>query len=165
MDYLQDQLTLLLANSTVSLSTVQTIYTYTTTAYTYARTLSTWTSTYLSALLPFLTIPTTSGELLSLTLLALTLFTLFKVVDYLRRMILFWVFLVVKLVLVLGLLQLGIYVYTYGVEKTLSDLGWVWGFVESLMENTAQQGGREWGDVSRNNGGRQKARPTRGRWT
>jgi hypothetical protein len=167
MDYLQDQLTTLLANGSVSPSTVKTIYTYTSTAYTYARTLSTWTTTYISALLPFLptTLPSTSGDLLSLTLLAVALFTLFKIADYLRRMIMFWVFLFIKLVAVLVLLQLAIYVYTYGVEKTLRDLGWLWGFVESLAENTAQQGGKEWAGVRGKSQARQRARPTRARWT
>lgn len=175
MDYLQDQLTTLLTNGSVSPSAIKTIYTYTSTAYTYAMTLYTYGSTYVGAFLPFVptTVPTTSAELASLAIFVLVLFTTFKVVDYVRRMIMFWVFLAIKLVAVLALAQLALYVYTYGIEKTLNDLGWAWGFVESLMENTVQQGGQEWNNV-RGNAGRtgygQKARkvhanrPTRGRW-
>lgn len=136
----------------------------------------TYGSTYVAALLPFVptAVPTTSAELASLAVFVLVLFTTFKVVDYVRRMIMFWVFLVIKLIALLALVQLALYVYTYGIEKTLNDLGWAWGFVESLMENTVQQGGQEWNNV-RGNTGRtgygpktrkvQAHRPTRGRWT
>lgn len=172
MEYLQDQLTTLLANGSVSPSTVKTIYTYTSTAYAYVRTFYTYTTTYLSALLPFVpqSLPTTSAELLSLTLFALVIFTTFKVVDYVRRMIMFWVFLALKLVAVLVLVQLALHVYTYGIQKTLSDLGWAWGFVESWMENTSQQGAQGWENVRGKASGRRKVpanRPTRGRgrWT
>ena len=173
MDYLQDQLASLLANGSVSPSTVKNLYSYTSTFYTYVTTLYTYGSTYLGALLPFVpkTIPTNSAELASLVIFVLVLFTTFKVVDYVRRMILFWVFLVIKLVAVLALVQLALYVYTYGVEKTLNDLGWVWGFVESMVESTAQQGSREWNNVRGNTARRQGTRkvhanrPTRGRWT
>ena len=140
MDYLQDQIHHLLTNTSLSPTTIKTIYIYTSTVYTYSRTITTYLSTYLSALLPGLTtLPTTPGDLLSLTILLLVLFTTYKVVDYVRRMVMFWVFMVLKLILLFLCLQLAVYVYTYGVEKTLRDLGWVGGWVGGLLENTMAQ--------------------------
>jgi hypothetical protein len=147
MDYLQDQLHHLLTNTSLSPSTIRTIYTYTSTFYTHAHTITTYLRTYLrtylSALLPstgLTTLPTTPADLLSLTLLLLILFTTYKVVDYIRRMVMFWVFLVFKLIALLLCVQLALYLYTYGVEKTLRDLGWVVGWVEGLVENMMRQG-------------------------
>ena len=169
MDYLQDQLHHLLTNTSLSPSTIRTIYTYTSTFYTHAHTITTYLRTYLSALLPstgLTTLPTTPADLFSLTLLLLILFTTYKVVDYVRRMIFFWVFLVFKLIALLLCVQLALYFYTYGVEKTLRDLGWMVGWVEGLVENTMRQGqgqqqaGYGWEGAIRNAAGRGRQRTT-----
>ena len=169
MDYLQDQLHHLLTNTSLSPSTIRTIYTYTSTLYTHAHTITTYLRTYLIALLPstgLTTLPTTPADLFSLTLLLLILFTTYKVVDYVRRMVMFWVFLVFKLIALLLCVQLALYFYTYGVEKTLRDLGWMVGWVEGLVENTMRQGqgqqqaGYGWEGAIRNAAGRGRQRTT-----
>ena len=80
----------------------------------------------------------------------------------------FWVFLVFKLIALLLCVQLGLYLYTYGVEKTLRDLGWVVGWVEGLIGNTMgqgygygqQQAGYGWEAAIRNAAGRGRQRTT-----
>jgi Nuclear pore assembly and biogenesis len=178
MDFLQDQLATLLNNGSVSPSTAQTIYSYTSTAYTYAVTLYTYATTYVGALLPYLptTVPTTSAELVPLAILVLVLFTTFKVLDYARRIIMWWVFMAFKLGFLLLMVLAALYVHTYGLEKSLRDAGWLWGILEGLFENTMQNGQQEWNNVRGNTGRAQSGyrqgsrkvhanRPTRGRWS
>lgn len=175
MNFLQDQLTTLLTNGSVSPSTAQTIYTYATRAYTYALTMYTYGTTYTGALLPYLptAVPTTTAELVCLGVFVLVLITTFKVVNYVRRMIMYWVFLAIKVVFVLLLLQAALYVNTYGIEKALRDAGWLWGVVEGLFGETVINGQQEWNNVRGNTGRAQRGygrkvhanRPTRGRWS
>ncbi|THC90952.1 hypothetical protein EYZ11_009581 [Aspergillus tanneri] len=83
-------------------------------------------------------------DLVSVLALAFVLLISLKILDYARRVIMFWVSLVLRLIwwgLVLGL---GWYVYTFGWERTNRDLGWVCGvakgFVEGLQNGFQGQG-------------------------
>src|SRR5271154_5516795 len=74
-----------------------------------------------------------STDLLTVLALLLGVFFTFKILDYLRRLVIYWVVLAIKLVLVLCALQVGVYCYTVGAEKSLQDLGRVWGWVEGFI--------------------------------
>jgi Nuclear pore assembly and biogenesis len=74
-----------------------------------------------------------SADLLTVLSLLLAVFFGFKVLDYLRRLVIYWIVLAIKLVLMLCALQVGVYCYTVGAEKSLQDLGRVWGWVEGYI--------------------------------
>ncbi|KAH1401529.1 hypothetical protein KXW91_006113, partial [Aspergillus fumigatus] len=76
-------------------------------------------------------------DLVSVLLLLAILVVSLKVLDYARRVVMFWVMLVVRVVFYGSLVALGCYVYSVGVEKAGRDLGWLlgvlWGFVEEVL--------------------------------
>lgn len=84
-------------------------------------------------------------DLMQLLILALVLFISLKVLDYARRVIMFWVMLVFRLVFWGSVIGLGLYVYRVGVENAGRDLGWVWGvllgFVEDFQTRAAASNG------------------------
>jgi hypothetical protein len=85
-------------------------------------------------------------DLVQILILAVILFISLKVLDYARRLIMFWVVLAFRLVFWGSLLGLGLYVYRVGVENAGRDLGWVWGvvmgFVEDFQARAAASGNR-----------------------
>jgi hypothetical protein len=78
---------------------------------------------------------TTMPDLVQLLILGLVLFISLKVLDYARRVIMFWVMLVFRLVFWGSVLGLGLYVYRVGVENAGRDLGWLWGVVLGFVED------------------------------
>ncbi|OJZ88161.1 hypothetical protein ASPFODRAFT_531582 [Aspergillus luchuensis CBS 106.47] len=83
-------------------------------------------------------------DLVSIFILALVLIISLKILDYARRLVMFWVNLALRLLwwaLVLGALW---YVYSVGIEKTGRDLGWLvgvaGGFVDGFRDGV--EGGR-----------------------
>ena len=78
---------------------------------------------------------TTMPDLLSILLLAVILLVSLKILDYTRRMVLFWVSLAVRLLFWGALLGVGWYVYTVGVERAGREAGWVAGWVMGLVED------------------------------
>lgn len=74
-------------------------------------------------------------DLVQILILAIILFISLKVLDYARRVIMFWVMLAFRLVFWGSLLGLGLYVYRVGVENAGRDLGWVWGVVQGFVED------------------------------
>ncbi|KAE8348488.1 nuclear pore assembly and biogenesis-domain-containing protein [Aspergillus coremiiformis] len=92
-------------------------------------------------------------DLVSVLVLVLILIISLKVLDYARRVVMFWVTLVLRLVwwgFALGAIW---YVYNAGVEKTGQDLGWLYGvakgFVEKFQDGrTSSQATGGWGGVS-----------------
>lgn len=78
-------------------------------------------------------------SLISLLTLAVVAFVSFKLLDYVRRVVMWWIMLAFKLCLLLLVVQVGWYVSQYGWEKTLSDAGWVWGIVEGFVGETGAQ--------------------------
>ena len=81
-------------------------------------------------------------DLLSLIALIVIAFISFKVLDYVRRVVMWWIMLALKLCLILVAVQVGWYVSQYGWEKTLNDAGWLWGLLEGFLGETgAQLGG------------------------
>ncbi|KAL4893976.1 hypothetical protein BDV59DRAFT_201291 [Aspergillus ambiguus] len=84
-------------------------------------------------------------DLVSVLVLALVLILSLKILDYGRRLVMFWVSLALRLLWWAVLLSLIWYVYTSGIEKTGRDLGWFYGaakgFVDSFQDGV--EGGRK----------------------
>ena len=85
-----------------------------------------------------------------------------------------WIIFAVKIAVLLLVLQVGFYVHNYGWEKTLRDLGWLWGLAEGFFPQLAEMGmntgntggGRNTRTAPRvGRAGRQQPTYTRGRWT
>lgn len=101
---------------------------------------STIRTTYLE---PYLITPlsrllaSSTPDLVSVLLLLLVLVVSLKVLDYMRRVVMFWVMLAVRVVFYGSVVALGCYVYSVGVEKAGRDLGWLlgvlWGFGEEIL--------------------------------
>lgn len=72
-------------------------------------------------------------DLVSILLLAVILLISLKILDYARRVIVFWVSLVLRLVFWGALVGVGFYVYQNGVGKSVQDFGWAWGVVEGFV--------------------------------
>lgn len=75
------------------------------------------------------------SSLLSLGLLLITLYTGLRIANYVRRTIFGWIWLGVKLLLLLVCVQIGFYVSTHGLDNTLRQAGWVGGIVWGLLED------------------------------
>lgn len=84
------------------------------------------------------------SALLSLGLLLITLYMGLRIMNYIRRTIMGWVWLGIKLVLVLIMVQVGFYINSYGWERAISQAGWLggiaWGILEDAMDQ--KQGGQ-----------------------
>ncbi|PLN81472.1 nuclear pore assembly and biogenesis-domain-containing protein [Aspergillus taichungensis] len=94
---------------------------------------------------PLSTLLTTAcPDYISVLLLVTILFISLKILDYARRVVLFWVGLVVRLLWWSAIFAAGYYVYTVGLVQTGRDVGWVLGalggFVEGFWEGV--EGGR-----------------------
>ncbi|KAJ5279788.1 Nuclear pore assembly and biogenesis protein APQ12 [Penicillium angulare] len=85
----------------------------------------------------FLTSTSTAAmpDLISVFMLLVILFISLKILDYARRVVMFWVTLAFRFVFWGSLLGLGFYVYKVGVENAGRDLGWVWGVVMGFVED------------------------------
>ncbi|PYH92191.1 hypothetical protein BO71DRAFT_400763 [Aspergillus ellipticus CBS 707.79] len=104
-------------------------------------------STYLDPYLihPLATLLASSmPNLLSVLILALVLFVSLKILDYTRRLVMFWVNLTLRLIWWAVVLAGVYYVYNAGFEKTGRDLGWVYGVVKGFVDGFADgvEGGR-----------------------
>ncbi|KAJ5777326.1 Nuclear pore assembly and biogenesis protein APQ12 [Penicillium odoratum] len=74
-------------------------------------------------------------DLLSVFMLVVILFISLKILDYARRLVMFWVMLAFRLVFWGSLIGLGLYVYQVGVENAGRDLGWLWGVTMGFVED------------------------------
>lgn len=77
-------------------------------------------------------------DLVSILLLIAILLLSLKVLDYARRIIVFWVGLVVKMLFWGAVLVAAFWVYQVGWEKAGRDLGWFGGFLQGLVEEPPQ---------------------------
>lgn len=78
-------------------------------------------------------------DIISLLALVVIAFISFKVLDYVRKVVMWWAMLALKLCLILVAVQVGWYVSKYGWEKTLNDAGWAWGLLEGFLGETGAQ--------------------------
>ncbi|KAJ5894004.1 Nuclear pore assembly and biogenesis protein APQ12 [Penicillium taxi] len=74
-------------------------------------------------------------DLLSIFLLALILIITLKVLDYARRVIMFWVSLAFRLVFWATLLSVAWYIYRVGLQDAGRDFGWAWGLAEGFVQD------------------------------
>lgn len=120
------------------------------------------------------TITSGMSDLVSLLALIVIAFISFKILDYVRRVVMWWIMLALKLCLLLAVVQVGWYVSQYGLEKILNDAGWLWGLLEGFFSETGAQMGAGTRSRTTTAGtrvrGRQQAplgntRGQRGRWT
>ncbi|KAK5185832.1 hypothetical protein LTR44_001881 [Exophiala sp. CCFEE 6388] len=88
-----------------------------------------------------------SGDIVSLAALVVTIYFTFRIADYFRRSVVAWVVFGIKIVMVLAAVNAAFYVNSVGVQKALGDAEWVfsllWGFVEDKVMNndTSSKGG------------------------
>ncbi|OOG01028.1 hypothetical protein ASPCADRAFT_401940 [Aspergillus carbonarius ITEM 5010] len=104
-------------------------------------------TTYLDPYLvhPLATLLTSSmPDLVSVIILALVLLISLKILDYARRLVMFWVNLALRLLWWALVLAVVWYIYSVGIEKTGRDVGWVvgvaGGFVDGFRDGV--EGGR-----------------------
>jgi hypothetical protein len=114
------------------------------------------------------------SDLVSLLALIVIAFISFKILDYVRRVVMWWIMLALKICLLLVVVQVGWYMSQYGLEKTLNDAGWLWGLLEGFLGETGAQMGAGTRSRTTTAGtrvrGRQQAplgntKGQRGRWT
>ena len=74
-------------------------------------------------------------------MLAVVLFASLKILDYMRRTIIYWISLAIKLALWASVAAVGLYVYQRGVEQSFEDFGYVVGFLQGLGEEGQKVGG------------------------
>ncbi|KAH8425905.1 Apq12 family protein [Aspergillus melleus] len=84
---------------------------------------------------PLANLLTAMPDLLSVFILLLALFISLKVLDYGRRLVMFWVTLALRLVYWGFIIGAGVYVYNAGLEKAAQDLGWFYGIVKGAVES------------------------------
>ncbi|PWY81974.1 hypothetical protein BO70DRAFT_396760 [Aspergillus heteromorphus CBS 117.55] len=73
-------------------------------------------------------------DLVSVFILAIVLLISLKILDYARRLVMFWVNLFLRLLwwsFVLGVIW---YVYSSGFEKSGRDLGWAYGIIKGFVD-------------------------------
>ncbi|KAJ5689872.1 Nuclear pore assembly and biogenesis protein APQ12 [Penicillium macrosclerotiorum] len=92
----------------------------------------------LSTLLASL-VSTGMPDLVTILLLAIILLLSLKILDYARRIVMFWVTLAFRLVFWGTLIGLGFYIYQVGFERASRDLGWVWGAAEGFVEDFSKR--------------------------
>ena len=114
------------------------------------------TSLFASLVLPILR----SGDLTSIAALLVILYISLRTLDYIRRSVIGWVMLLVKMVVLLLIVQGVWYVNAYGWEKAVQDAGWVggmvWGWAEGAWEGSAggASGGSGFGRAGTTRGGK-----------
>ena len=74
-------------------------------------------------------------DLFSILLLAVLLLISLKILDYTRRMVMFWVTLAFRFVFWGSIIGIGWYVYSVGVENAGRDVGWLWGVIEGFVQD------------------------------
>jgi hypothetical protein len=84
-----------------------------------------------------------SPDVVTLLILAGLLIASLKVLDYMRKTIVYWIGLAIKMVLWVTVAAVGFYVYYRGIEQSMEDFGWVWGFLQGLGEEGQRVGGRK----------------------
>ncbi|EED24107.1 conserved hypothetical protein [Talaromyces stipitatus ATCC 10500] len=92
-----------------------------------------------------------SANILSFLTLLVTFYISLRVLDYARRVIMFWVILILRLTFWAAVISIGVYVYNVGVDKATQDAGWFWGIAQGFLEdlvannaNTESTAGRQY---------------------
>lgn len=80
-------------------------------------------------------------DIFTLGMLAVVLIISIKVLDYMRKTVIYWISLAIRLGMWVTVLGIGVYVWQRGVEQSIVDFGWVWGLLEGLTEEGEKVGG------------------------
>ena len=107
-------------------------------------------------------------DLATLALLAFLLFMSLKLLNMLRRQIMYWISLGLRLALWGGIGIAGFYVYLRGLDQSFEDLGWLLGFLAQLGdegEKIGQSKAREKAADARRAGARSRGRTRGGGWS
>ncbi|KAF6227833.1 hypothetical protein HO173_011935 [Letharia columbiana] len=86
---------------------------------------------------------TDAPDILTLAILAIALIISLRVLDYMRRTIMYWVGLAIKMGLWLAVGGLGVYVWQRGFNQSVEDFGYVWGFLHGLGNEGERIGGQK----------------------
>lgn len=96
-------------------------------------------------------------DLISILLLGIVLLLSLRILDYARRVVMFWIMLLLRCIFWASVLGGAYYVYVVGVEKAGREAGWfvgvVWGFVEDLVARSHQQDQHQSGGYGASFGG------------
>lgn len=89
---------------------------------------------YLLTPLSTLLVSTTgTNDLFSVLILLGILYVSFRLLDYARRVIMWWVFLIIRVTFWGTLALLALYVWRVGFVVAAQDFGWAWGMVEGFV--------------------------------
>ena len=110
---------------------------------------------------------TDAPDILTLAILAGALIISFRVLDYMRRTILYWIGLAIRLGLWVAIGGLGLYVWQRGFDQSVEDFGYIWGFLQGLGYEGERVGGQKARGkerVARRMAGSNTRGRTRGAW-
>lgn len=74
-------------------------------------------------------------DMMSFFIMIIVLYLSLRILDYARRVVVFWVMLVFKLVFWASVVGLGFYVYNVGVARAVEEAGWFFGLVQGFIED------------------------------
>ncbi|RAL11418.1 Apq12 family protein [Aspergillus homomorphus CBS 101889] len=147
MDYLPDSIAQHLTSTTFSALTTHLNTTYLTPALTHLR--SAYIDPYLiRPAAGYLANSSAAGaggsspampDLVSVVLLVAILFISLKVLDYARRVVMFWVGLLWALIWWGTIVGLVLWVYLHGVERAAQDAGWLFGIARGFLGRMIEQ--------------------------
>lgn len=86
---------------------------------------------------------TDAPDILTLAILAIALIISLRILDYMRRTVLYWVRLAIRMGLWLAVGGLGFYVWRRGFDQSVEDFGFVWGFLQGLGVEGERIGGQK----------------------
>lgn len=90
-----------------------------------------------------------NSSIYTLAILAIVLIISLKLLDILRRIIIHWISLALRLVFWAAVVGAGFYIYNRGVDQTADDIGWVMGLLAGLEEQGQRVGQRRAAGSSR----------------
>lgn len=88
----------------------------------------------------FKAVLTEQPSLLSLALLAILLVISLKVLDMVRRTVIYWISLAIRLTIYVSVAIVGMWMYQRGVEQSLDDLRWLMELLAGLSEQGERVG-------------------------
>lgn len=83
-----------------------------------------------------------SPDVVTLLLLGVVLLVSLRVLDYIRRTLMFWINIAIRIGTFVLLAASVVYVWQRGVEQSLEDFGWLWGLIEGLGDEGQRMGDR-----------------------
>ncbi|PYH44454.1 Apq12 family protein [Aspergillus saccharolyticus JOP 1030-1] len=135
MDFLPDSIAQHLSTTSLSAITAHLNATYLTPALAHVR--AAYIDPYLvrpaAGYLASTSSSSTMPDLTTVVLMLVILFLSLKVLDYMRRVVMFWVGLVWWLAWWGTVIGVGIWLYNSGLERAASDVGWLVGLVRGLL--------------------------------